>query len=334
MARRDDLCMAGKSRPEITVHIRNAHHLHSLSRTLKDLRPILDLSEPTVVNLDLSALTFIGPACLALMVAAVRRGRETDMIFSGKITYPNSVAARTYLHRMDVFRVLFEKEPVEVEDEVERHEAGGLKECEHFASAEGGRRVAKGLAKAIQEKVETDAVTANSLDVCLIELTENVYFHAGTPNGGFAAAQTFKNSQEIEIAIVDLGVGVAKSLSANPEHAEDAADDISAIKAAIQPLVTATPERNSGYGLALTRLLLELNDGRLIVWSGEGKVQLGEKSYEKRVDNFPGTMVALRLHTDRPFDIATAYERLNHAIEEIEGPPNDDVRTLRQNATS
>lgn len=324
--------MATKKRPEITVRLNNAHHLHSFSRTLRDLRPILDLDKPTHVNLDLSGLTFIGPACLALMIATFRHGRDDGMIFSGTIIYPNSVAARTYLHRMDAFRVLFEKEPVEVEDGVERHEAGGLKECEHFSSAEGGRRVAKGLAKAIQEKVETDPMTANSLDVCLIELTENVYFHASTDTGGFAAAQTFKNSQEIEIAIVDLGVGIAKSLSANPKHAEDAADDISAINTAIMPLVTATPERNSGYGLALTRLLLELNDGRLIVWSGEGKVQLGEKSYEKTVDHLPGTLVALRLHTDRPFDIATAYERLNQAIEDIEGPPNDDVRTLRQNA--
>jgi anti-sigma regulatory factor (Ser/Thr protein kinase) len=235
---------------------------------------------------------------------------------------------------MDVFRVLFENEPTTPEDQVERHETTGLKECEHFSSADGGRRVAKALAKAIQEKVETDAVTANSLDVCLIELTENVYYHAGTDHGGFAAAQTFKNTEEIEIAIVDLGVGIASSLSANPDHAEDAADDISAIKAAIRPLVTATPERNSGYGLALTRFLLEINDGRLIVWSGEGKVQFGEKHLEKRVDRFPGTVVILRLHTDRPFDIATAYERLNRAIEEIEGSADDDVRTLPTDATS
>ena len=190
--------MATKKRPELSVKLRNAHHLHSFSRTLKDLRPVLELREPSHVNLDLSGLTFIGPACLALMVATIRQGRDDGTIFSGTITYPESVAARTYLHRMDAFRVLFEKEPLEIEDGVERHEAGGLKECEHFASADGGRRVAKGLAKAIQEKVQTDAVTADSLDVCLIELTENVYFHANTSTGGFAAAQTFKNSQEIK----------------------------------------------------------------------------------------------------------------------------------------
>lgn len=59
-------------------------------------------------------------------------------------------------------------------------------------------------------------------------------------------------------------------MAANPDHADEAIDDITAIKAAIRPLVTATPERNNGYGLAFTRFLMEMNSGRLIVWSGEG----------------------------------------------------------------
>jgi anti-sigma regulatory factor (Ser/Thr protein kinase) len=319
--------------PKITVSLRHAHHLHSLSKTLKDLRPILDLDEPTVVTLDMRDLTFIGPACLAFTVAALRNGRETGKIADGsEILHPRSVAARTYLHRMDALQVVFERESTEVLDPVTRHEVKGLKECEHFSSEEGGRRVAGALAKAIQDEVDTDRLTEAALDVCLTELAENVYFHANTSVGGFAAAQRFRNTHEIEIAIVDLGIGIASSLSANPEYAEYAEDDISAIKHAIRPLVTATPERNSGYGLALTRFLLEINDGRLIVWSGEGKVQFGERHIERQVEDLPGTVVVLRLHTDRPFDIATAYERLNQAIEEIEGPPVDDVRPLNANA--
>jgi anti-sigma regulatory factor (Ser/Thr protein kinase) len=322
--------------PEITVRLRQAHHLHSLSRTLNDLRPVVDLQEPTFVTLDLTELTFIGPACLAFMVAVMRNGRENGTIADGsRIVYPSSVAARTYLHRMDALRVLFEHEAGEVRDPVVRHEASGLKECEHFSSENGGRRVAAALSKAIQDEVETDRATEAALDVCLTELAENVYFHAEASSGGFAAAQRFKNTQEIEIAIVDLGRGIAASLAGNPKHAEVAVEDISAINAAIRPLVTSTPERNSGYGLALTRFLLEMNDGRLIVWSGKGKVQFGEKYAEKRVDEMPGTVVALRLHTDRPFDITTAYRRLNEAIEEIEGPfDHDDVRPLRGNAAS
>ena len=97
--------------PDIAVRLRQAHHLHSLSRTLRDLRPILELEEPTLVTLDLSDLTFIGPACLAFMVAVVRNGRENGTIADGsRIAWPTSVPAHTYLYRMDAVRVLFEHE--------------------------------------------------------------------------------------------------------------------------------------------------------------------------------------------------------------------------------
>jgi hypothetical protein len=319
--------------PQIRVELTHAHHLHSIGRTLKALRPVLELGEPSEVIVDMTELTFIGPACMALMVAAVRQARETGMLQRGDVTYPESLPVRTYLKRMDVIRVLFEHENVEITDDVERGQVEGLKECEHFSSDAGCMRVAKGLATAIQEIVETDTITANSLEVCLGELTENVFYHAEAPIGGFAAAQTFRKSQEIELAIVDLGRGIAASLSANPDFADQFDDDISAINTAIKPTVTATPERNSGYGLSLTRLLLEINDGRLIVWSGEGRVEFGEKPAEKKVDRLPGTLIVLRLHTDRPFDLQTAYQRLKTAIEEIEGKPVEDVRPLKTNAT-
>jgi anti-sigma regulatory factor (Ser/Thr protein kinase) len=295
---------------------------------------MLDLGQPTVVTIDLSGLTFIGPACLATMVAAIRRGRENKTIADGSvIVKPDSVPVETYLHRMGVLATIFEKEEGDVVDPVTKHEASGLKECEHFSSDKGGRDVAKALSKALQEVVETDKFAAASLELCLIELTENVHYHANSPHGGFAAAQTFKNGEEIEIAIVDLGVGIASSLGKNPAHAEESVDDLTAIKAAFRPLVTATPERNSGYGLAFTRFLMEMNAGRLIVWSGSGWVQAGEKRVEKEVEPLPGTLVALRLHTDRPFDFKQAYDQLMDAIQEIEGPPDDDVRVLK-NATS
>lgn len=316
-----------KALPTLAVQLKAGYHLHSIRRIVRDLRPIYALTQPTVVTLDLTSLTFIGPACLAFMVAVMRRGREKRMIANGSVILkPNSVGVQTYLHRMDALRVLFEKEPHKPEDPVIRHDATGLKECEHFSTQEGGRRIAESLASAMQEVVKTDDVARASLKLALLELTENVPFHAATRHGGFAAAQTFKNGQEIEVAIVDLGVGIAESLRQNPEHAAKAGNDISAIRAAIRPLVTATPDRNNGYGLAFTRFLLEGNDGRLIVWSGEGWVQFGENPAEKTMDPIPGTLVALRLHTDRPFDFKRAFSKLTVAIFEAQRKIHDNVR--------
>lgn len=228
---------------------------------------------------------------------------------------------------MDFIRVLFEG--ADVEDPVERHESTGLRECRHFVTEDECLGAARDLADALEEKVSTDDMAKNSLYVCLSELAENVFFHANTPYGGFAAAQPFTKSKEIEVAIVDLGVGIAASLRQNPQYADLITDDLTAIKTAIRPTVTATPGRNSGYGLAFTRYLLQINHGRLIIRSGTGYLQDGVQPAGGVVDDMlPGTLVALRLRTDRPFDSSQAWDLLTRAIKDILGFAHDDRDTL------
>lgn len=73
----------------------------------------------------------------------MRRGRENETIADASyIVPPSSKPVFNYLHRMDFLKVLFEKEAVTVAEPVTKHEATGLKECEHFASEKGGRDVA------------------------------------------------------------------------------------------------------------------------------------------------------------------------------------------------
>jgi hypothetical protein len=86
---------------------------------------------------------------------------------------------------------------------------------------------------------------------------------------------------------------------------------VAAIETALQPRVTATPERNSGIGLFVTKLLLRENDGSLLVRSGAGRVVggVGECAESAEV-HFPGTVVAMRARTDRPLDIGKVYRRL------------------------
>lgn len=310
------------------IKLSGPYYLHTIMRLVADLQPLYELRRPTVVRIDLTELTFMGPAAIALLVASLRRARESGFIADDSAIWsPASKGMQTYLYRMDVLQVLFEHEAVEINDPVQRHAASGLKECQHFSSEEGSRRVARELAVALKEKVKTDRVAATSLELCLTELAENVHFHADTSFGGFAAAQSFSRGNEIEVAIVDLGVGIAASLSKNPQYAEQATDDVTAIHTALQPLVTSSPKRNRGYGLAFTRFLLEINEGRLVVRSGHGYVQYGERGVERTTElAFPGTLVALRLHTDRPFDFEKAYEMLTAAINQIEGVLDDDVR--------
>jgi hypothetical protein len=82
--------------------------------------------------------------------------------------------------------------------------------------------------------------------------------------------------------------------------------------------LTATPERNSGYGLAFTQFLLGLNGGRLLVRSGFGHVQRGARTVDKlEGEHLPGTVVGLRIKTDRPFDFTLAWNQLTDALNNV-----------------
>jgi hypothetical protein len=315
--------------PDLTVNLAGGYYFAQLSRLVRELQPLYALVEPTCFRIDLSRLTFMGPAALALTVATLSDLRNRNVVANGSvIVSPAAAGIATYLKRMDFYKVLFEdlgESPVP--DVHHRKVKQGLRECEHFIEDAECRKVAKSLSDAVEETVTMDALAAKSLYLCLTELTENVYYHADTPLGGFAAAQSLKGTRELEIGIADLGVGIRASLAKNPDYTAEATDDLSAIKTAMRPTVTATPTRNSGYGLAFTQFLLELNEGRLMVRSGTGHVQVGERRIEK-VEEYPlpGTLVALRLHTDRPFDFQKAYALLNKAINTVRKtePRNDD----------
>jgi len=303
----------------VTVRLAGPYYLHTIKRLIRELQPLFGLAEPRVVRVDMRDLTFMGPAALALTLATLSKLRSEGLLEAGSaISPPKSSGMFTYLHRMDFMRVLFEGQ--EMHDPVARHESVGLRECRHFVTEDECLRAARELAEAVEEMVSPDLAAKNSLYVCLSELAENVFFHAATPHGGFAAAQPFSGSKEIEVAIVDLGVGIAASLAQNPDYRDQTEDDLAAIKAALRPTVTATPQRNSGYGLAFTRFLLEQNGGRLVVRSGAGYLQEGAQHIERIVDySLPGTLVALRLRTDRPFDSTKAWDLLTKAIEQIVG---------------
>lgn len=118
--------------------------------------------------------------------------------------------------------------------------------------------------------------------------------------------------------LLDLGRGITASLGDNPAYSGRTPDDAEAISFALEPTVTATPERNSGYGLAFTERLLRLNGGWMLVRSGQGHVQRGSKPGTRLVDTrLPGTLVSLRFVMGKPFDYVGAWDLLTADVEKI-----------------
>jgi anti-sigma regulatory factor (Ser/Thr protein kinase) len=285
-----------------------------VERLLTVLQPLYELEVETTVVVNLERLVSISPSGLALLTASLHRAGERGVMVDGsKILPPRSPAVRTYIQRMNLLRSVpgFEH----IQEPFERHAEQGFRGCLQFVDASDYWKVARELSGALHERCATDEAAYAAVRVCLDEITENVVHHASAP-AGFAAAQGWRKTNEFEIAIVDLGVGIRRSLVRNESY-RDIQDDATAIATALEPQVTSTPERNAGIGLFITRLVLKGNGGSLLVRSGNGAVYAGAEDRAERIDvEMPGTLVALRARTDQPFDMDAVYAAL---------PPLDDV---------
>lgn len=301
---------------ELHVRLSSSYQLKTLGRLLRDLRPLVSLHEPAVTNLDLSGLVWMGPTAIALTTAVARKVGDDDLYLDGsRLTLPKSRSPRIYLERMDFLKGIFGHDLDRPED-FTRHAAVGFRPCSTFDSDDNYPGVASELTAAICETCETDDAARNSIRVCLDELCENVLHHADSGVGGFAAAQGWPKKHLMEVGIVDLGQGILQSLTKNPDHA-DIQDDVTAINTALRVGVTATPDRNAGLGLAITRLLLHANGGRLLVRSGAAAVYSGTDPGSEVLDaHFPGTIIALQARSDRPLNINAVYASLDKLAEE------------------
>jgi anti-sigma regulatory factor (Ser/Thr protein kinase) len=188
------------------------------------------------------------------------------------------------------------------------------------------REILPELSAALAARNGADDGRRLSLRICLDELSENVVFHAGDRRRARRAAR--RRPRRVEIGIADLGVGIRHSLRHNPAYAA-IEDDLAATITTLQPQVSATPRRNGGLGLAVARVLVETNQGILHIRSGHASVTAG--AVERRASttlHVPGTLVGLRVRTDRPFEVGAAYEALEdhfHARLRQRGLDDDDA---------
>ncbi len=314
------------AKPDIRIELPGAFVLQQrrLERLIRLLQPLLTLEKPAAVEVDLSRLVSIGPSGLALLIAALRRVDEGDLLAEDSVLLPpRSPQVKNYLMRMNLIRSLVGGE--ELPEPIERHQTRGFRPCQMFSDDDDYWRVSKALTDALVESCQTDQVARAAVLVCLEEVTENVIHHAQAEHG-FGAAQGWRKTQQFEIGIVDLGRGVRASLTANPEYA-DIADDASAISTALGARVTATPERNSGVGLYITKMLLAANGGSLLVRSGNGAVYSGATNEVRtEAESMPGTLVALRARTDHPLDINAVYQQLENDHPSPPEPDDDQAR--------
>ncbi len=128
------------------------------------------------------------------------------------------------------------------------------------------------------------------------EVFVNGLTHARSDIGIVACGQFFAKLQELHLSVVDLGIGIPRSLAESRGRREVDIDPARAIAWAFEEGHT-TGSTSRGLGLAIFRDFLLASNARLHVWSGRGiaKLALGSWSVATSSRAFPGTLIDLSL---------------------------------------
>jgi hypothetical protein len=219
---------------------------HALDAVTLDDVLSLDL-DGGVASLDLARIGFVDAYALTGLACFVASAAGDGLCV--RVALPEEADVRSWLSRMHLGDVL-EAFGVQVEGELrrvpERDRRDALIELQRFKDANGSDRLASFIWERLQGGADGEVV--NQLFEATGELGANVVEHAGSPSGGFVAAQRYKAGtpdERIIVAVGDVGIGIRESL--RPRYG-DMTDD-AAIRRAVQWNVSRVPDEGRGQGL-------------------------------------------------------------------------------------
>jgi anti-sigma regulatory factor (Ser/Thr protein kinase) len=101
---------------------------------------------------------------------------------------------------------------------------------------------------------------------------ENVVMHAESPTGALVAAQRYQRTG-LELAVVDRGLGIPRTLAANPRHR--GLSDLDAVERSLEDEVSSSLEDGRGAGLwELREAVAASRNATLAIASGEADLSL------------------------------------------------------------
>ena len=162
---------------------------------------------------------------------------------------------------------------------------------------------------------EEGGALVDTLTFSMREILRNVVEHSSSPQLAYCA-QYWPTRNRVEIAVLDTGMGVRTSLSANPHLTIDS--DRTAVQLALMPSISGKTYRgvrrrandhwqNSGYGLYMTSRLCR-NGGDFFIASGSSGILLQQGSKTDYACDIPGTALRLVLDTRRIGDLHPRLE--------------------------
>lgn len=151
---------------------------------------------------------------------------------------------------------------------------------------------------------QADEAVRNLFEFALREVVRNIFDHSETPHF-YYGSQLYPATNSVEVVIADVGIGLLNTVPFDIEETWfSSPSDEEAIRKAIIPGLSAlsnhayAPEdyKNSGYGLALVKRIVEKTDGVFSIASGKKTITydlLGEIIEDCDVK---GTLIRMKIN--------------------------------------
>lgn len=152
----------------------------------------------------------------------------------------------------------------------------------------------------------------------LSEVCENALTHSEFASPGYVSARVIERDGTLELAVCDSGIGFRNSYlsGTNEELKERIRRGANPIEIAVQGLNSSKPTRMPGssvsyygFGLYITRRLVEENRGRLMIVSGNDvlHIERGTQRHHEARAHFHGTFVCMILDLSAPLPLENIY---------------------------
>ena len=276
---------------------------------------------------DLRALRHVEPFGMLVCSSVLRRFVDTRKDFGGKFTAvgfaENSYAAHMGLYQ--AFGLPYGRKPGEASGSTrylpitrlttgDLHRAAGYRPVGVAIEGEARR-----LASVLLQR--TNGSRLSHVTYALLEMMRNVVEHSYASEIWYAA-QCWPNKNCVEIALLDEGIGVRRSLSRNPKHR--LSSDDAAVTLALQAGISGVPPKseedtmhdaypdewtNAGLGLfVVSRLCAE--GGVFSIASGKACAHVTGAGVSTARTDFPGTAIRMKLDTVADDDINKFIDRI------------------------
>jgi len=244
---------------------------------------------------------FLKPYHLVTLATELKRYAEKN------INLPEALFA--YVTRMKLWEAIDVAPPYDPE-EITSH--AGFLPVEPLKSSDTVATSAEALLALIKPHC-SNPLTIESLRCMLLELLDNCFSHAAIDHSlhGIVCCQPWRNGNLAQIALADSGIGIRSSLLENHDLKTRLKRE-NACELATEFGVTSKPQgRHSGYGLALTRELMEQTGGNLLLISGSEVFQSCEGKSDSDYLETPwhGTLLVMEWNMDAALNVETIYQR-------------------------